>query len=231
MEIFMARKKYSINWEDDVAVSFEVDGVQYENLDDIPDEKDRLKLEAMMNSAEDAEFDAEFEAEFEKIRKEHEQIRSFPMEKVVLGVFTGVSILMLLIAVIASFNNIKKIDREQSAPGQVVDMVIRPEYAEDDSSRVIGEYHVPVVVFVDNRGERHQTQLNEGSDPPAYEVGDEVTILYEPENPLDARIKSFGSSALMWILPSITGILGIGFLVAVLVVQRFMVSDEGVSQP
>ena len=60
---------------------------------------------------------------------------------------------------------------------------------------------------------------------PAYEVGDEVTILYEPEHPMDARIKSFGSSALMWILPSITGVLGIGFLVAVIAVQRVMMSD------
>ena len=56
----MAKKKYSINWDDDVPVSFEVDGVEYESLDDIPDETDRIKLEAMIDSASDAEIDAEF---------------------------------------------------------------------------------------------------------------------------------------------------------------------------
>lgn len=59
-----------------------------------------------------------------------------------------------------------------------------------------------------------------------YEVGDEVVVLYEPERPLDARIKSGSSMALMWILPGITGILGIAFLGAVLMVQRFLFPTE-----
>ena len=44
----MAKKTCSINWEDDVPVSFEVDGVQYESLEEVTDETDRLKHEAMM---------------------------------------------------------------------------------------------------------------------------------------------------------------------------------------
>jgi succinate dehydrogenase/fumarate reductase cytochrome b subunit len=46
--------------------------------------------------------------------------------------------------------------------------------------------------------------------------------LYDPQNPLDVRIKSFGSSALMWVLPGITGILGVGFLVAVIAVRKLL---------
>jgi hypothetical protein len=218
----MAKKKYSINWEDDEAVSFEVNGIQYESLEDIPDEDDRLKLEAMMNSAEDAEFDADFE----KIQKELEPINNFPMEKVVFGIFTGVAVLMLLIAGIASFNNISKINREASAPGRVVDMTKQLEYDDQYRDRVIGEAYYPVVEFTANDGKRRQVQLNEGSFPAAYEVGDEVTILYEPDHPLDARIKSFASSAGMWILPGITGILGVAFLGAVLVVRRVMLKEE-----
>lgn len=218
----MAKKKYSINWEDDEAVSFEVNGIQYESLDDIPNEDDRLKLEAMMNSAEDAEFDAEFE----KIQKELEPINNFPMEKVVLGIFTGVAVLMLLIAGIASFNNLSKIAREASAPGRVVDMTKQLEYDDQYRDRVIGEAYYPIVEFTANDGKRRQVQLNEGSFPAAYEVGDEVTILYEPSHPLDARIKSFGSSAGMWILPGITGILGISFLVAVLAVRKVMLPTD-----
>ena len=217
----MAKKKYSINWEDDTAVSYEVNGVTYESLEDVPDEKDRVKLEAMMDSAEDAEFNAEFA----KAQKELDQISEFPVEKIVLSVFTGIAVIMLLVMGIASFNNIRKVNREESAPGRVVDMTKRLEYDEEDRERVIGEAYYPVVMFTANDGKRRSVQLSEGSFPPAYEVGDEVTVLYEPEHPLDARIKSFGSSALMWVLPGITGVLGISFLVAVIAVQKVMMSN------
>jgi len=68
--------------------------------------------------------------------------------------------------------------------------------------------------------------MSEGSSSPSQEVGDEVIVLYNPEHPLDARVKSFGSSALMWVLPAITGILGLAFLGAVLAVRRFMPATE-----
>jgi uncharacterized protein DUF3592 len=220
----MAKKKYSIAWDDDTPVSFEVNGVQYESLEDVPDEADRLKLEAMLNSAEDAEFDAEFE----KMGADVQQPNETPIENIILPIFTGVAVLMLLIAGIASVNNILKIGREESAPGRVVDMIERREYA-NEQDRVVEEYYYPTVEFVASDGKRRSVQMNEGSSSPSHEVGDEVTVLYEADHPLDARIKSFGSSALMWVLPGITGILGICFLGAVLVVRRVMTSSESSS--
>jgi len=213
----MAKKKYSINWEDDVPVSFEVDGVLYENLEEVPDEADRQRLESMMDSS----FDAEFEAEFAKTQKELEQVDKVPFEKIILWVFSGIATLMLLIAGIASVGNILKLNKEESAPGRVVDMIARREYV-NEQDRVVQEYYYPVVEYVSIDGKGHSVQLSEGSSSPSYEIGDDVTVLYDPEHPLDARIKSFGSSALMWILPGITGILGIAFLVGVLTVRKFM---------
>ena len=221
----MSKKKYSINWEDDLPVSFEVDGVIYEEIDDVPNEKDRRKLEAMMESSFDTDFEVEVEAEIAEAKKDLERIDKVPVEKIILSVFTGVAVLMLMIAGIASFNNIRKISREENAPGIVVDMTKRIEYDEQDFNRVIGETYYPVVEFTANDGKRRTVQLSEGSFPPAYEIGDEVTVLYDPEHPLDARIKSFGSSALMWILPGITGILGIAFLGAVIAVRKLMLSE------
>jgi hypothetical protein len=218
----MAKKKYSIDWEDDTPVSFEVDGMTYESLDDVPDEKDRLKLEAMMDSVESAEFDAEFA----EVQKELEQAGNFPVEQVVLWVFAGIAVLMLLIAGITSVNNLRKLSREESAPGRVVEMTMRVEYDEADRDRPIGETYYPVVEFVAEDRLRRSVQISEGSFPPAYEIGDEVTVLYDPDHPLDARIKSFGSNALMWILPVITGILGIAFLGAVLAVRWVMLPRE-----
>lgn len=217
----MARKKYSINWEDDVAVSFEVNGVQYESLDDVPDETDRIKLEAMMDST----FDAEFDARFEKMGTQAQQTDGTPIEKIILPIFSGIAALMVLIAGVASVNNIVKINREEDAAGRVVEMILDRSYINQED-RVVQEIYHPVVQFVASDGKRRSVKMAEGSSSPSHEVGDEVIVLYEPEHPLDARIKSFSSSAGMWILPAITGTVGIGFLVAVLAVTKVMSSSD-----
>ena len=213
----MAKKKYSIHWDDDVPVSFEVNGVTYESLEDVPDEADRLKLEAMLDAASDAEFDAEFA----EMARQTQQVNGPVVEKIILAVFSGIAALMLLIAGIASVSNILKIGREASAIGRVVEMIERREYVNQED-RVVEEYYYPVVEFVASDGRRRSVQMSEGSSSPQYEVGDEVTVLYNPDHPLEARVKSFGSAALMWILPGITGILGVAFLGAVLAVNKFM---------
>lgn len=227
----MARKKYSINWENDQPVSFEVDGVLYESLDDIPDEADRAKLAAMMDASFDASLDQQFEKEFEDFDREFKKDweahkkSSANAEKIILGVFTGVAILMLLIAFISSASAILKTNREESAPGRVVEIIERREYVNEED-RVVQDYYFAVVEYVSSDGRLHTVHMTEGSSAPQHEVGDEVTVLYNPEHPLDARIKSFGSSALMWIWPGITGILGIVFLGAVLIVRRLMSPEQ-----
>jgi hypothetical protein len=213
----MSKKKYSINWEDDVPVSFEVNGAQYASLEDVPDEADRRKLEAMLDSS--------FDAEFAEIEQEVKQINGPAVEKIILTVFSGVAALMLLIAGVASISNILKLGREESAAGLIVDVVERRQYV-NEQDRVVEEYYYPVVEFVASDGRRRAVQLNEGSSSPQYEVGEDVTVLYEPEHPLNARIKSVGSSALMWILPGITGILGGAFLGAVIAVRKLMPASE-----
>jgi hypothetical protein len=216
----MAKKTYSINWEDDEPVSFEVDGVQYESLEDVPDESDRRKLEAMMDAAESADFDAEFE----KIDDEIQQNEGIAIEKIILPIFTGVAILMLLIAGISSVSNIRKLGREESAPGVVTDVKMERSYVNQED-RVVEETYYPVVEFVASDGRRRNIQMSEGSSPPSYEVGDKVIVLYEPDHPIEARIKSMSSTIGMWILPGITGMIGIGFLVAVLAVVKVFVSS------
>ena len=220
-------KKYSINWENDEPVSFEVEGVLYESLDDVPDEADRSKLEAMMNGSMEEQFEKEFQDFDREFQKEFEANKksSAKAEKIILGVFSGVAVLMLLIAFVSSAGAILKMNREQSAQGRVVEILQRREYV-NEQDRVVQDYYYPVVEFVSADGRRHTVHMTEGSSAPLHEVGDEVTVLYNPEHPLEARIKSFGSSALMWILPGITGILGLGFLGAVIAVRRLMPHTE-----
>jgi hypothetical protein len=223
----MPRKKYSINWENDEPLSFEVDGVQYESLDQVPDEADRSKLEAMMNASVVEEFEEEFkdfDKEFQKDWEAHKKTAA-STEKLIFGIFSGVAVLMLLIALISSFNTILKMSREERAQGRVVEIVHRREYV-NEQDRVVQDYYFPVVQFVSQNGRRHTVHMTEGSSVPLHEVGDEVTVLYNPERPLEARIQSFGSAALMWVLPGITGILGLAFLGAVLAVRKLMPSTE-----
>jgi len=217
----MARKKYSINWEDDLPVSFEVNGVQYENLEDVPDEADRYRLESMLDSSMGAEFN---DPEFEQMMKETQQIDSASTEKLIVRIFTGVAVLLLMIAGFSTFTTLQKLGREKSAPGVVVE-VVKQRHVDIETDNV-SYYYYPVVEFKAEDGKRRTIQLNEGSNPPSHDTGDEVTILYEPENPNDARIKSIGSSALMWILPGITGVLGAAFLGAVFVVQKYLFSSS-----
>jgi hypothetical protein len=225
-------KKYSINWENDVPVSFEVDGVAYGTLEDIPNEKDRRKLAAMLDSAEEMDetsdqiekefenFDREFEKDFQETQK-----ASADGTKIVVTIFSGVAVLMLLIAGIASFSNLQQLAKEASVPGRVVEVVSRREYI-NQQDRIYQDFYYPVVEFTAADGRTRTLQMSEGSNPPSYETGDEVVVLYNPEKPLDVRIQSFGSSALMWILPGITGILGAAFLGAVVVVRRFLMEEE-----
>ena len=223
----MPGKKYSINWENDEPVSYEVDGVSYESLDAIPDEADREKLTAMMDASVEGQFEREFkdfDKEFQKDWEAHKK-SSASAEKIILGVFTGVAVLMLLIAFVSSASAILKMNREESASGRVVEIIERREYV-NEQDRVVQDYYFPVVEFVSADGRSHTVHMTEGSSAPSHEVGDEVTVLYDPEHPLEARIQSSGSSALLWVLPGITGILGVAFLGAVIAVQRLMSPKE-----
>ena len=216
----MPKKKYSINWENDEAQSFEVNGVTYESLDDVPDWKDRDKLAAMLHASSEEDFEeVKFdEKEFEELRKSAEDPT---MERWVLGGFTAIAVIMLLVTIFSIFSNIQKILKEESVPGMVVDVVKRRELINEEND-IVRDFYYPVIEFVPSDGHKRSLQVNEGSDSPFYEKGDEITVLYDPEHPLDARIKSASSNALMWVLPSITGILGIAFAGAVLVVRKVM---------
>src|SRR4026208_2238555 len=161
----MPKKKNSINGENDEPVSFEVDGTLYESLDQIPDEADRSKLETMMNASVEDEFEKEVQ-EFEKEFEAHKKT-SANAEKLILGIFSGVAVVMLLIAFLSSASAILKMNKEESAPGHVVEIIQRREYV-NEQDRVIQDYYFPVVEFVSADGRRHSVQMTEGSSAPSH---------------------------------------------------------------
>lgn len=65
----------------------------------------------------------------------------------------------------------------------------------------------PVIEFVTEDGETIRYQDSTGSNPPRHKVGDQVQVLYDPQNPKHAQEESFLS---LW-LPS-TALLSMGGL-------------------
>ncbi len=174
----MSKKKYSIKWENDEPVSFELDGFSYKSLDDIPNWKDKDKLSAMVMAAseddlEEVKFD---EKEFEELRKAAE---SPTMERWVLGGFSAIAVIMLIVTVVSTFTNIQKISKEESAPGRVVDVVVQKVVVNEEND-IVRDFYFPVVEFIPIDGRKRTVQLNEGGDSPFYEKGDEVTVAGGP---------------------------------------------------
>ncbi|WP_455753857.1 DUF3592 domain-containing protein [Streptomyces griseorubiginosus] len=67
----------------------------------------------------------------------------------------------------------------------------------------------PVVEFTSADGTARTFRSSTGSNPPSYDKGDRVEVLYRADSPDDARINGF---AYLWLLPLILG--GIGLLFA-----------------
>lgn len=67
----------------------------------------------------------------------------------------------------------------------------------------------PVVEYTSADGTARTFRSSTGSNPPSYDEGDRVEVLYRADSPGDARINGFAS---LWLLPLIFG--GIGLLFA-----------------
>jgi uncharacterized membrane protein len=219
-------KKYSVNVENDEVVSVEVDGVIYEHPDQIPDPEDRAKILQLMSETTDEEFDAEFDKAFENFDEEFRELekQSAKFPTLIVAVFLLVAVITLAIAIISAVSTARAVEKEQSASGRVVDMVIRTSRGGYDSQgtyQAPQDYYYPVVDFTLPDGTRKTVQLSEGSWPPAYEKGEKVTILYDPEKPINARIQSTSSNILKWLLPGITSTVGVAFLMAAVFVGWF----------
>ncbi len=84
------------------------------------------------------------------------------------------------------------------APGRVLRLVAETSTG---SSTV---YH-PLFEYATADGRTFRVRSNHGSNPPGYEVGESVPVLYSPEKPDEAVIHSFGS---LYFAPLVLAIMG-----------------------
>jgi hypothetical protein len=144
---------------------------------------------------------------------------------IIVVIFLAVAVLMLAIGAISALSSGRALVRERTAPGSVVELAIRQ--ATDGTL-----YYRPVVVFALPDGVQRTLELTEESTTPDYDVDEMVTIAYDPAQPDNARIKTSASTAALWILPLIMGILGAAFLGAALFAWWVLRSgDESARRP
>ena len=208
----MGTKNYSINHRKDGTVSYEIDGALYADLAQVPDESDRAMLAAMQDGSFEMDSDEDVGTDRHAGARAEDTART---RMIFLGVFGIIAVIMLLVAAVSFYSVIEQVNREVRAPGTVVDTVVEQEPGESSFS-------YPVVVFTDRDGKKHTIKVSEGSSPPEWVAGDGVTVRYDPAFPASARIESWTSDLLLWLLPGITGIVGIGFFLAVLLVIHVM---------
>ncbi|MER5939140.1 DUF3592 domain-containing protein [Streptomyces sp. NPDC001928] len=117
----------------------------------------------------------------------------------------------LVIGLILAGMSVSFLADAERAPGTVVEL----EWRSDDNgaSRKARENNrpvaYPVVEFTSADGTARTFRSSTGSNPPSYEEGERVEVLYRADSPEDARINGFAS---LWLLPLIFG--GIGLVIA-----------------
>jgi hypothetical protein len=184
--------------EGDEVVAVRVDGVRYESALDLDDEFQQGWVSALlMTSPSPIQLSA--------------NAKPFPVEKVVAGVFLLVALITLSVAGITGLSAWNAMRQEISVRGRVVELVSRKDSAGNEA-------FYPRVEFVLPKGTKQSVQLAEGSWPAAHQPGDVVTVIYDRERPATARIDSASGSIARWIATIITGVLGVAFTVAALLV-------------
>ncbi len=96
-------------------------------------------------------------------------------------IFGGVGLILLAVGAYLYFREAAFLGRAQQATGRVTDL-----YYSSDSDG--GGSYCPSVEFTTRAGQTVSYDSNVCSDPPAYQVGQQVRILYDPQHPQDAQL-------------------------------------------
>jgi len=105
-----------------------------------------------------------------------------------------------------------------TAPGTVINLIksVESRHSRDGFDRRSSSIaYTPVVAFIDSRGRRQEMQSDVSSNPPAYKRGEQVTVLYDPDNPEFAVIDDWHRH----LAGLITGGMGLIFSIVALAVM------------
>lgn len=116
-------------------------------------------------------------------------------------------IVLIGIAVYSGRNSWELKQGGTSTSGTVV------SFHESEATHESGVTWAPIVKYeVDGKAYTYTSSTS--SDPPAYDVGDKVTLLYRAGDPEDAQIDSWSS---LWLLPTMLGAGGVALAIVSIV--------------
>ena len=114
-------------------------------------------------------------------------------------IFLAIGIVILIITAKIRLNTLAFLAKAISTKGRVINLEERA--SNDDDGRYSYSYY-PVVEFSYSRGRTKQFVSKLGRNPPAFKVGQEVTVMYDPNNVESAKIGTFGE---LWLFTVILG--------------------------
>ena len=125
--------------------------------------------------------------------------------RLVFGIFTIVGLALLIGGVLSIQHTRRFLATAVSVPG-VVKENVRQESRSSKSDRR-GSFY-PRISFHTANGPEISVITNTGSNPPSYRVNESVPIVYDPQQPYHAYIRSFTE---LWLLPAILCPMGLVF--------------------
>jgi Protein of unknown function (DUF3592) len=125
--------------------------------------------------------------------------------RLVFGLFAVVGLGLLIGSLVSIQHTRRFLATAISVPGEVTENVWREDRSSNNNTHWA---FYPRIRFRTTGGQEISFITNSGSSPPAYRVNEPVTILYDPQQPYRAYIKSFSE---LWLLPTILCGLGMVF--------------------
>jgi hypothetical protein len=127
----------------------------------------------------------------------------------VIAVPAALGAILMVLGLVITVRALLFVQRAARTHGKVVGYDVRTERV----GKTTGLVHYPKFEFEDDRGQKHCVTSTTWNSPPIYSEGDEVNVLYDANNPNDARLTEFRQ---MWALPVIMTVMGawtaLGFL-------------------
>lgn len=121
--------------------------------------------------------------------------------KKIMALILIISIGLMSLVLYLSIKQINFINSSLSTTGTVIDF--EESYSKDSNGNRSVSYY-PIFQFVDTQEQVRKVKSNVGSNPSAYQKGDVVDIIYDPQNVNHAKINDTFS---MWLGEIILGIL------------------------
>ncbi|EFL36967.1 predicted protein [Streptomyces viridochromogenes DSM 40736] len=137
------------------------------------------------------------------------QVRGEGVRKWVVFGAIAFGALFMIVGLILAGVSVSYLAGAERAPGRVVALEWRNDHTSSSRKKRVNDEPAayPVIEFTSNDGTPRKFRDAAGTNPPSYEVGEQVEVLYRADSPEDARINGFAS---LWLLPLIFG--GIGLL-------------------